>query len=136
MEYNATPIGNLPHMPPQQNDPQLMSMVMQDAYADNQRPNIQPIYQPSYDPMTNTDLQQQENSFIPDFNLNALIEKFKEPIMVAVLFLFVSSETVQTLLKQNLPQLFLAEEPMKQLLIKSAIAGIGFFILRQALNNS
>jgi hypothetical protein len=137
MNFNATPVGNLPNMPPQQNDPNLMSQIMRDAHMDHQRPNVQvPHVQPSYQPPPPVLMEQQKSndSFIPEFDIAMILEKLKEPIIVAVIFFLLGTDAVQNLLQQNLPMIFLGEDVMKQMLVKAGIAGVGFFILKHTLN--
>lgn len=136
MNYNATPVENLPNMPPQQNDHHLMSQIMRDAHMDHQRPNMQESYvQPSYQPPQPVSMEQpSNNSFIPEFDVSTIIEKMKEPIIVAIVFFLLNTTTAQDLLKQQLPTIFLSEDVMKQMLIKAGLAGVLFFIIKRALN--
>ena len=135
MNFNATPVENLPQLPPQQNDPRLMSQIMQDAHMDN-RPNAyEPHVQPSYQPPPPTVMEPppQPNSFIPDFNLEMIFEKLKEPLIVAVVYLVLSSDALKGVLEKNLPDIFLGEDAMKQLLVKAGLAGAGYFLIKHLL---
>lgn len=137
MNYNATPVENLPAMPPQSNDPMLMSQVMQDAHMDSQRPNIQvPHVNPSYYPSPPVAMVQSAdtNSFIPDLDINAIVEKFKEPLMVSVLVFILHTDVAQDILKQNIPTIFTGDDVLKQILVKAVITGAAFFILKQSIN--
>lgn len=142
MNFNATPVENLPNMPPQQNDPGLMSQIMRDAHLDHQRPNVQaPHIQPSYQlppPPASLGMEQygqaSTNSFIPEFDVSKILEKLKEPIIVAVIFFLFSTDGVKALLQQHIPTIFLGEDIMKQTLVKAGLAGVGFFIIRHFMN--
>lgn len=136
MNFNATPVENALNMPPQQNDPALMSQIMREAHLDHQRPHVQPMYQPSYQPMPPVSFEskaKESDSFVPQIDINALVEKMKEPLAVAALFFILSTNTVQDILKQQLPSIFQNEDAMKQLLVKAAIAGIGFLVIKHLL---
>ena len=137
MNFNATPIENLPNMPPQQNDPNLMSQVMQDAHRDSQRPNVYvPHIEQSYNPPPPLPIEQEssKSSFIPEFDVNSLIEKLKEPIIVAVVFMILNTEAFKNILQQQLPNIFVEGDVMKQMLVKAGIAGVGFLIIKHLLN--
>lgn len=120
MSYNATPVGKLPNLKPQQNDPELTSQVMKDAYLDNH---------PSFHQSGQGQQQQQEQqqlSIIPE----NLIEQLKDPLLVALVFVIINSDFVKGLLDQHIN----SDDLMKQLLVKAGLAGLGYMLAKHLLN--
>lgn len=100
----ATPIGQLRPMQPRTNDPLIMDEIMNDLHEDPKKAS---------------------DKVVGGFKQNELFEMLKEPIIIALLFLLVTSSFATNLISQHL-YTFMEHET----LIKAAAIGLLFLAVK------
>ena len=131
MNYNATPISQLPSREPVENDSALMDQVMREAYNDHVQPSYEaeaPLQMPEQAPVP------EPNSIIPSFNIQEIIMQFQDVIIVTVLFFVFQTEIMKTFMTHNMPNTFLGDNQLKQIIFKAIVAGAAFYGIKNFLS--
>ena len=113
----ATPIGQLPYIPPQgSNDPRVVDAVMNDIQQQQQLP-----------PVINNNNVGGNQVFLSD-------DLVKEAGLIMVAYVLLNTDFINQFLLQNLPQLVQIDQPHFQTIcIKAALLGVIFYVIKKFL---